>query len=334
MRPAFVVASLVTLVLGTAASCDSPSATEGTDQEPTPGGVQEGCAETRLLGAPNPVAPAWCRILVDGPGTARSTGNRWVDDFDHHLSFATVDEAYRIFEHAPAFSTSCSVRHFRHNDHWMADVGTDGCDGVLLRPDRSFRFEDGRLVVEATVAAGIEEYASHVWPELVVTTAPAPTATSNGDLYAYAQFPGSWSFGCRLENARTPVCALFDDSGRGTAGRVFELSFFQHEGAARVYGGEPGPHGGQRDQAWRVCGSDDPDIACRDRFRLELERDAVRIFVNDVLYSEHAGLPAGKQLPDAIVNGEVYVYLASWTWRLGEIGNGARFHWDRVAVNP
>ncbi|MCA9736753.1 MAG: hypothetical protein KC645_03955, partial [Gemmatimonadetes bacterium] len=281
---------LLLCALGGLAGCESA----GPPAEPTgPEGVADGCAEIALLGAPTPVAPAWCRELVTGPGTAASGPNRWTDDFDHHLSFASVDDAYRVFDHAPAFSPDCSARHFRHNEHWMADVGTDGCEGVLLRPDRTFRFEGGRLVVEATVAAGIGEYGGRVWPEIVVTTAPEPTARGNSDLYAYAQFPGSWSFGCRLQSERVPICALFDDSGRGTAGRTFEISFFQHEGATRVYGGEPGPVGGARDRAWRVCDGGDPDLLCRDRFRLELERDAVRVFVNDVLYMEHAGLPAG-----------------------------------------
>lgn len=294
------------------------------------------CDAKKLLGAPNAVVPVWCQNLGSGAGTSVSSPNTWRDDFNHGLSFASIDNSYVIFDRAPAFSSSCHARHFRHNDHWMADLGTNGCDGVLMRPNADFRFDSGKLVVEATVAAGIDEYGPHVWPEIVVSTAPAPTALSNGDLYAYTMFPGSWSFGCRLQSGRVPICALFDNTGRGTqaGGRLFELSFFQHENAANVYGGEPGPRGGDRDRAWRVCIDTDPDISCRDRFRLELSDRDVKLYVNNVLYMAHIGLPNGKRLPDAMTKGKLYVYFASWSWRLNEVANGARFHWDDLTVNP
>lgn len=311
---------------------DEPDAT-GPDDPPR---TSTECAAQRLLGAPSPVSPAWCLDLSTGAGTSVASANAWRDDFNHGLSSASMDPGYRVFNHAPAFSASCNAAHFRHNDHWMTDLGTNGCDGVLMRPDAPFRFRNGALVVEATVAAGIDEYGGRVWPEIVVTTAPHPASSNNSELYAYTMFQGHWSFGCRLQAGRVPICALFNASGRGSGdgGRVMEISFFQHENAASVIGGEPGPPGGERDRAWRRCGEEDPDASCRDRFRLELTDRDVRLFVNGTLYMAHLGLPAEKRLPPAMTDGALYVYFASWSWRLGEVANGARFHWDDLAVNP
>ena len=47
---------------------------------------------------------------------------------------------------------------------------------------------------------------------------------------------------------------------------------------------------------------------------------------------EHRGLPQGKQLPDAVLNGDVYVYMASWIYKPDS--EVVRFHWDRLAINP
>jgi len=312
--------------------CADTSVTQATP--PLDQSSDEACAPIAFLGVPGTAPPSWCLELTSGPPTLQAAPNAWVDDFDHGLSFAEIGEGYRVFDHAPAFSATCSSGHFRHNNHWMADVGTDGCEGVMMRPDTSFRFVEGKLVVETTVAAGINAYGGAVWPEIVVTNAPQPTTPHAGGLYAYSMFEGYWAFGCRLESDRTPICALFDDAGdpSQTGGRVFEISFFQHEGAERVFGG--GPFGAATDAAWRTCAQEDPDLQCRDTFRLELERDAVTLYVNGVRYMEHRGLPPGKQLPEALVAGDVYTYFASWSSRLNEVGPGARYHWDRIAINP
>jgi hypothetical protein len=211
----------------------------------------------------------------------------------------------------------------------------------MMRPNRSFRFQDApevpggkRLVVEVDVAAGIDEYAGQAWPEIVVTTAARPSkAPSRDDTYSYDYFARDWTVGCRLQPSRAPICAMYDDTGRsaGSGGRTFEISSFQHEGARAVYGGEPGA-GTERDRAWRVCRGTDPDLNCRDRFRWELTQDTLTLYVNGVKYMEHAGLPAGKQLPEALLNGEVYVYFSDWVFK-PEIDT-VRFHWDRIAVNP
>jgi hypothetical protein len=288
-------------------------------------------------GALPPALPIWCAPLATGASTVADGANSWVDDFNHNLSNAAMGDGYRVFENQGA--SVYRTEHFRHNDHWMVDVSGVDADGpepwnfggAAVRPDRSFRFQDGKLVVEADVAAGIDEYGGSAWPEIVVTTAPAPTGIVD-ETYAYGMFKGNWTVGCRLQSSRQPICAMYDDTGRsaGAGGRRFELSFFQHEGAAQVFGG--GPFSPEADKVWRICHQIDPDLNCRDRFRLELSRDTVTLFVNGTKYMEHRGLPADKQLPDALLQGDVYVYFASWIHK--PEAPVTRFHWDRLAVNP
>ena len=84
--------------------------------------------------------------------------------------------------------------------------------------------------------------------------------------------------------------------------------------------------------AWRLCRDSDPDLECRDRFRLEFSKDTVAVYVNGVKYMEHQGLPPEKQLPDALLNSDVYVYFGSWIYKPDAAT--VRFHWDRLAINP
>lgn len=288
------------------------------------------------VGALPPATPAWCGPLAQGDPTFVEGPNAWLDEFDHGLEHAALGDGYRVFEReGPSINKAL---HFRHNDHWMVDVnGVDqdggapwNFGGALMRPDRAFRFQSGTLVVEVDVAAGIAEYGGAAWPEIVVTTAPAPSGIVD-DGYAYGVFKGHWTVGCRLQSSRQPICALYDDTGRGagSGGRTFEISSFQHEGA-QAFGG--GPFGTELEQAWRVCRGTDPDTECRDRFRWELSRDTLVLYVNGVKYMEHRGLPQTKQLPDALLTGDVYVYLASWIYKPD--AEVMRFHWDRLAINP
>jgi hypothetical protein len=280
----------------------------------------------------------WCYDALNrGGSTFVSGGNAWVDEFDHHLSLADLGPGYRAFEQPGAGESFVTGRHWRHNDHWMVDVrgrdrpGDDpGFGGVMMRPDRSFRFEDGRLVVEADVAAGIEEYAGNAWPELVVTTAAAPTAVAADYGYGYGQFQGAWSVGCRLNSFRGPICALLGPAPPYTDARRWEVSSHQQEGGAQIFQG--GPFEPELDRAWRVCRGTDPDANCRDRFRLELTRDSLTLYVNGVRYFAATGFAPGSQM-DALVNApQTYVYFASWIYRPPV--DTVRFHWDRLAVNP
>jgi hypothetical protein len=290
------------------------------------------------LGALPPAKPIWCIPATDGPTTFVQGDNSWVDEFDHGLSNASIGPGYQVFDKSG--SSIDQSQHFRHNNHWMVDVSGQDADGpgpwnfggATMRPDRTFRFVDGKLVVEIDVAAGISEYGGSAWPEVVLTTAANPAASPARDsTYNYDFFPSDYTVGCRLEPRRNVICAVWDDSGRGSGsgGRLAEISSFQHEGAAAVFGG--GPFGYQ-EGAWRLCRDSDPDLECRDRFRLEFTRDTIAVHVNGVKYMEHQGLPAGKQVPEALLNGDVFVYFGSWIYKPDAAT--VRLHWDRVAINP
>ena len=85
--------------------------------------------------------------------------------------------------------------------------------------------------------------------------------------------------------------------------------------------------------AARTCSGTDPDTNCRDRFRWELTQDQITLYVNGRKLMEHTAV-AGKHLvPDALLNGDVYVYFSDQVYKV-PAGKVVRFHWDRVAVNP
>jgi hypothetical protein len=209
----------------------------------------------------------------------------------------------------------------------MQDVSMAERGGTTMRPQRTFRFVGGRLAVEATVAAGIAEYGADIWPEITVTTAARPTEPRRDALYAYDAFSGHYTLGCRLHADRYVICALFDDSPAeaGNAARLWEMSFFQHVGT-HVEGG--GPWGGG-ETAWRVCENTDPDMNCRDHFRLELTQTSLVLHVNGFRYFAQEGIPP---LPAPLLQGRLYAYF-SGVVQAARPGV-ARFHWDRVAVNP
>lgn len=321
-------------ILTAQADCDSP-ASSGASTAVSP----EPCWPSDTpLGALPPAIPIWCTKPTSGPSTYTEGSNSWLDEFGHGLSNADMGEGYEVFESEGSILRS---QHFRHNNHWMVDVAGHGRNpdegppwnlgGATMRPERSFRFVNGKLVVEVDMAAGIDEYAGNAWPEIVVTTAPAPTGQVVDNLYSYGIFGGHWTVGIRLQSSRVPIAALYDNTGRGVGdgGRVFEIAFWLDGGAQEVFGGGPF---GELDAAWRVCQGTDPDKNCRDRFRWELTRDTLALYVNGVRYMEHRGLPPESQLPDALLKGEVYVYFSSWIYR--PEADTVRFHWEQIAINP
>ena len=292
------------------------------------------------LGALPPAEPIWCSESADGPPTFIEGPNSWFDEFDHGLSNASMGAGYQVFESKNRVN---KTQHFRHNDHWMVDVNGTGrgepnnFGGAVMRPDRSFRFQEGKLVVEADVAAGIFDYKGNAWPELTITTAPAPTARDNWGLYAYNLFPGHFTFGCILYAGQWVGCALLDNSMRPPeTDEIWQASGFQHQ-AATTFGGDPGtPDPARRGRdigdSWRICRGSDPDLNCRDRFRWEITKTSFTIFVNGTRYFEQRGLLPGKEIPDALVNGDVYVYFGSYI--AVPQNDVVRFHWDRLAINP
>ncbi len=234
------------------------------------------------------------------------------------------------------------TKHFLHNGHWMVDVAGTGAPpdeyegdrrdaivathwgGGLVRPDRTFRFADGRLTVEFDMAAGMRAYHDG-WPEIVVTTASRPTGVDADPTHAIGIFGGAPSVGLRLYTDRTAMSSAYDANGR-----LFELSSVLSEGATSSFGGSPSSLA--LATAWHLCATDDPDTVCRDHFRVEFTKDSVKLWANGVLYFAESGLPGAKQLPAALTNGDVYVYFASWAY----IGRATteRFHWGRIAINP
>ncbi len=264
------------------------------------------------------------------------------------VSHARLPASYLTFENARRVATRAATslyrtQHFAHNGHWMVDIEGKGAPmgiyegsaldfytgpnngGALMRPDAGFRFEDGRLIVEFEASAGMTVYGDRVWPEIVVTTAPAPSARETNGWYAAGLFGGYSTIGCAFPSDRLSECRVYD------ADKIIaNLNAHSAAGAGVAFGGAPATEPLQR--AWRLCGPSVPDAGCRDRFKVVLERDAVTIFVNGVRYMEHRGLPAASQLPDDLLRSTVYVYFGSWAYLVEP--TVARVHWGAIAINP
>ncbi len=298
--------------------------------------VLSGCWPTDTPGGslPGQPGPVFCTLSSSGPGTAVEEANAWQDDFDHSLNFAAFGNDYKVFDQLGNIYNSV---HWRHANHWMVDIAPEspenqsnnqGLGGAMMRPDRSFHFEDDKLIIESDIAAGHQDYAGlAAWSEFLVTTAAEPTLYRvGGSLYGYDLFPGAWTLGCRLQADRQTICSLMDNTERGLleGGRVWEMSFFQQVGET-TYGGHELVGDGLY---WRTCENDDPDIACRDRFRLELTPTSLTIYVNGLLYFEQTGIPP---LPEELVNGAIYVYMASMT--SSSEFDTVRYHWDNLTIN-
>jgi hypothetical protein len=305
------------------------------------------------IGALPPAIPMLCDTLATGVASTFVNGtNSWVDEFDHGASMAEMGPGYLTFERS-SLSGSARTGHFRHNQHWMVDVYAPGqTGGAQMRPDRSFRFENGKLVVEAVIAVPNEAYHGFAWPEITVTTASSPASSAAGrvgptpgrsigdDLYAYGQFGGYDSVGIRLTGPR-PIAAYYDDTERGfPCGRVWEISWFQngessgggctHPRQFDIWGGGEWvlPSGSYGD-----CDSaDDPDTICRNLYRWELSQSKITLYINGRKLMEHTALPGVKALADQFVNSPVYVYFSDWIYQ--PPNRVVRYHWDRVAINP
>ena len=295
------------------------------------GGSQEAsaaiCNDTVPLGALAPAIPEWCKDpLVAGLDTHAEGANSWVDDFDHGQTHAALNGAYVSGD----LGLTDSI-FFQHNNHWMVDIQGPGKGAAWMRPNRSFAAENGTLVVETEVAPSIATYNTSTlgdfWPEIVVTSAPAPTFSRPDALYLYDEFANNWTFGCRLQRDGSPICALFNNSagGAGSGGRVWEASWFQCAGSISCSGGATWAAPG----AWKTCSnSDDPDAICRNKFRLELTNDSFTLYVNGQRYFQQKGLPSLNNL----LAQPLYVYNGSVVYQFGS--GVLRAHWDHLAVNP
>ena len=293
--------------------------------------LEAGC-DAKPVGALEPARAAWCGPLRGkAPVTAIVGEDRWVDAFGSAVEHTGMPAGYRVFEAGPP--SIYRSAHFTHNGHWMVDVlsvgvpperyvggkpdpsDTSDFGGAMVRPDRAFRAIGGRIVAEADTSAGMEAYVD-AWPEIVITTAPAPGRVID-PRFTYGVFGGHPAVGCRFEKDRTPVCAAFDAEKA-----LFDLAHDRTPGGA-VVGGTPQP-------AWRTCGAATPDAQCRDRFRLEIAPSELVLSVNGTRYMEHR-LTAAR-LPVELFTRDVYVYFASWLYQ--PTPAVVRFHWGRIAVNP
>jgi hypothetical protein len=339
-----VLAAVIAVVVGTVGYAAVWSLTR-----PAPAlGTRERCVATGVpIGALPPAVPAWCDLLGPAADTAVRGANSWSDGFAGGAVHGAMPASYRVFENPRAASAPQTsvyrTEHFLHNRHWMVDIAGSGAPagvyegsaedffvgphngGGLMRPDASFRFEDGHLLVEFETSAGMTAYGDRIWPEIVVTTSPTPTHHETNGWYAAGLFGGYASVGCAFPADRASECRVYDDE-KITAW----LSADSAAGAAKVFGGRP--HTEPQRSAWHLCGPTDPDASCRDRFRIDFSRDGISIWVNSVLYMSHTGLPRSAQLPDELLTQPVYVYFASWAY-LPEAAV-ARVHWGRISVNP
>jgi len=315
-----------------------------------------------------PLGSIWCFDLNEPPaGTFQEGVNSWVDDFavgcpidapagcTSMMSLHDGEMGYRMYD-TTGNAPPEQGQHWINQNHWMTDVRGGFTGGSSMRPDRSFRFEDGVMVVEGDFAAAIPEYGETTWGEITISTADEPACAASAEaagiceandqqvadiLYAYGQFGGEWAVGCRLPSSRRPICAVMAPSPAYTQalgptqcarndkdGRLIEMSWFQKCGTTNIGGAETDPNG----EFWRVCEPGGPDMACRDRFRLEVRKDGLQLYVNGVLYFEDSGWPAAYQIPDEVIDGEWYAYQSNWQGRAGE--RAFRYHWDHFAVNP
>ena len=327
---ACVSAAAVLMTLGTSLATAQDLQVRGSARE-----VARDCWEDVLPAASlrRQPAPIFCSVSGQGRDTSLSGDNRWLDRFQHDLSFATFEDTrYTVFE--TAGDRTFDSQHWRHADHWMVDIAParrgspngPSSGASLLSPQQSFRFERGEFNVEALFAAGHQDYKDlQAWGEILITTAERPGGFRDGGTYGYHLFPGHFTLGCRLQADRHSICSLMDDTDRDDlgGGRLWEMSFFQHVGE-EVFGGFP-----EDNSPWRECdATDDSDTACRDRFRLRLTEDSLQLWVNGKLYFEQVGIP---DLPKELTEGPVYVNLAS------VVGVSSykvvRFHWDDLTVN-
>lgn len=265
---------------------------------------------------PDQAGPVYCNLTDQGGDTSESDGNSWLDEFDHGLSFASfAGLPYSVF---PVGSASEEVT-WRHMNHWMVDISLDwDSGGSMMRPNKTFTFEDGKFVVEGDFAASHPDYREEVWGEFDVSLGSKPNSPYGG-LYGYDHLSNNYTLGCRIQSGQVPTCAFMDPK----KGRLWEMSFFQHVGTD-VWGGYS-----SQDDYWRECEPGGTDAQCRDRFRMELTRTSLTFYVNGKKYFEQTGIPP---LPEAFYNGDLYVYYSSMQSRHGE--DVTRYHWDRIAVNP
>jgi len=316
---------------------------------------------------PEPMDPIWCFSLGAEP-TTRTVDKLggWVDEFGTNVQMgrfgpvaplsgtpsgmtSSTDMDYVVFNNVPNGGGG-KTQHFVNNNHWMDDNAGNFTGGAMIRPNRAFRWENGKLVVEADFAAGIPCYEDGcsftggdiAWGEIDISMAQTPQSKIVDGLYGYGQFGGFWTIGCRLHANGHPICAMESPVPTGLPGtdtppcfsfgsyRVWELSGFEYCGTQHFSYDE-------HQEVWpyyRKCQDNQMDMFCRDRFRLELTQTSLTLYVNGVVYLRDSNWSAPYTIPSTWINGgaNTYVYFTDWQDRPTQ--PAYRFHWGRLAVNP
>lgn len=305
------------------------------------------CNSDVPLGAVAPQRPEWCdhtgQYSID---THHEGPNAWRDDFNHGNVHAKIPPAYAV---GTANASACDILHWAHNNHWMIDYqGNNGeyptlC-GAWLRPNRTFRVQtDGTVVIEFEVASPIagtrdSDELSDSWPEVIVSTAPAPTTLRANGTYLYEAFVGHWTFGCRMQQSRHPICALYEPSDGFAGGPTRQWEVNQNGGEVQDdWNGGPATPGSPVYNAWKGCDSrQDPDTACRNVHRLVLSNNRMQFYHLDSQTGQwvegYGAVLEDNQLGN-ILNGPFYVYVGDFAYRISQ-DVVLRTHWDHLAVNP
>jgi hypothetical protein len=292
---------------------------------------------------PMPMDPIWCFNVTQGPTTRVTGANDWVDNFQTNTQLQRLSDGnmgYRVFDNATNGPSPVRTQHFVNNNDWFTDDGNMGKSDVagMLSPNRSFNAENGKLVVEADAAPGINfQSGGGIFQEIDISQAPAPTGTIVDHLYGHGQFGGAWTIGCRLNGGSQTICAVESSSfnvpnnqascNMESPSRIMEISFFEICGT--THSGGSGSDGGYA----RTCALNGPYDNCLDRYRIELTANGLSIYVNGQLYFIDAGWDAAHQIPASVMAGPWYVYYTDWVGGTNA-GPVYRFAWQRLAVNP
>ena len=310
------------------------------------------------LGAIGAAKPMLCDELAPAVDTSVRGANSWVDDFNHGTLMGTLPSSYV----QGTVGQGGVSKHFLHNNHWMADIRSDsGQYPTLLaswmRPNAAFHPKaDGSVVIEFEVATPIAgtkgvDTISDSWPEFTISTAPKPSGVQSwgspflrNGTYFYESFAAADVMGCRMQQSRQPICAFYGagSEGAGAPDRLWEIN---QNGTDVVEGTEVG--GGMAPSSlWAGCASaDDPDTMCRNKFRVTLTANTIRMavqkpgatgyteFYRSTPCDDRAGCQTGQMGRILNNSGGFYVYFAGFAYRI-ENDEVIRFHWDHLAVNP
>lgn len=257
-------------------------------------------------------ASIWCYTDLNSAGkTAIQGTNSFVDTFTKSTNFSDCCGGYAVFN---AIKPTGKAKMWRQGNYWI----TDSIANIsLLRPNNTFSFEGGKLVIEAAVAASMPGYNNLIFPEIIVSTASHPSSPHKNARYGYEQFAQHTTFGCRLEGStQRVVCTLTDKSTPASAP------------AKIIYEKKSTTPTASQKAAWKVCTSGQPASACMNTYRLEISATSAVIYVNAIKYAEFSGLA----LPADLVKGKGYVYFS--TTNLDSSNAAYRLQWGALAINP